>query len=276
MGAAIVAGMMPGTCALCRKTGVELLDSHLLPKWAYKRPRGGPASGNPNPNPVLVSDGCAVQTSRQITQYLLCDPCEQRFGKHENRVSQLCWQTDGTFPLREASPWTRQDDDGFALAEIDEATSESLGYFGLSVVWRADVMNQDVSLGEKYREVLRGYLNGETVLPANVQVSVVVFRPGTEVTSMDRVMGFPTSARGERFHRHAFIVSGLEFAVLAGSKLPEDSDEVCLIRGATKRIVMLRPEASALVDGVIKMGGSARPSRALDAWRKRRNSREEI
>jgi hypothetical protein len=82
---------MRGDCRLCLVKGVELRDSHIMPKFSYRRARAKGAGGDP----VHIRNGKAFQASAQITEYLLCAHCEQRIGDVETSVSRLLPLNDG-------------------------------------------------------------------------------------------------------------------------------------------------------------------------------------
>src|SRR2546428_12506068 len=65
-----------GQCKLCSETR-ELRDSHLLPRSLYKTLRAADA---PNPNPIFLTSTRAGQTSKQLTDYVLCGRCEGLFN----------------------------------------------------------------------------------------------------------------------------------------------------------------------------------------------------
>jgi len=73
--------IMPiGECRLCEKTR-ELRDSHLMPKALYKITRkAAEADKQPNSNPVVITPAVALQTTKQVSDYLLCDQCEDILG----------------------------------------------------------------------------------------------------------------------------------------------------------------------------------------------------
>jgi hypothetical protein len=255
---------MRGTCALCHAENVELQDSHLMPKWSYKR------AGQATSGLVNVEGGRAYQSSRQTKQYLLCKPCENRFGIREDCVSRLCWQTDGSLPILALLKRQPEDaDDPVEVVQIEAQNTESLAYFASSVIWRADAMKKGVQLGE-HGEPLRQYLNDEAPFPATVRVTLTVFKAGTVVTSMDRVLSFPSTDRVEFCDRHTFVVCGLHFDLYANGLLPEVSHYLCLVHATPKRVAVMFPEASGVAGGIFQFGGGARPSKKLAAWRKSR------
>src|SRR5688572_14352094 len=86
-------GQPIGKCRLCLTDNVELCDSHILPRFAYKRVRPDKGGG-----PVFFNGKTAVQTDAQVTEYLLCRGCEDRFMKVETRFAPLVYDK-GQFPL---------------------------------------------------------------------------------------------------------------------------------------------------------------------------------
>src|SRR5436190_24335520 len=84
------------TCRLCQKVRL-LCDSHLLPAATFKVLRANTLT---NPNPVMFDDESAYTTSKQLTDYLLCSECEERFHKHgEDWVLANCYRNDNSFRI---------------------------------------------------------------------------------------------------------------------------------------------------------------------------------
>jgi len=76
-----------------------LCNSHLIPASMYKTLR---APGKSNPNPTVFGDGYSYTTSKQVSDYLLCEECEQRFRSlGEDWVMANCFRDDKTFRIRE-------------------------------------------------------------------------------------------------------------------------------------------------------------------------------
>jgi hypothetical protein len=76
---------MDGDCGLCQAIGVELLDSHYVPRSLYKLIRD---PRFPNPHPVLIGGGASRISSRQASDYFLCADCEDRFSKRGEPQNQ--------------------------------------------------------------------------------------------------------------------------------------------------------------------------------------------
>jgi hypothetical protein len=264
---------MIGTCRLCLTPNVKLQDSHLIPSWAYKRMRGESGPGL-NPNPVKVTGGKAFQTSKQLTEYLLCASCESRFGQREDTVSRLCRQTDGTTPL--LSHVRRNPEQALKRVEIGELNAavdtEGVAFFAVSLVWRADVMKEGhlgsgVNLGERYRDEIRRYLSGQSSFPSHARVLLNILKLQGPITALSTAVTMPKSRRVGARHHHVFLIHGFEFTVLVGGSLPRNSHELCLIHSSTKRVFLTVPEMSGLVAGAMDMGVKAKASRSLSRRR---------
>lgn len=247
-----------GNCGLCRRATAALQDSHALPAWCYRRIRGDPAVGNPNP--FQVADETAVQTSRQLKQFFLCNDCEQRFGLHEDYVARISSQRDGSQPMLDhiTSP----------LASLDEVVSvrahdlnwEQLYQFGLSVTWRADVMLGAVDLGDEYREAARLYLSGSAAHPEGIHVVLLVHLQEPGRARLDRTFTVPGGHRLRACRVHRFLLCGLEFWTLVGKRQPSDLVDMCLLCAPEKWVALLPAWKSPTVEGVL--GTVARAKRA--------------
>src|SRR5262245_16715715 len=134
--------MATGRCALCLKSG-NLQDSHLMPKALYKYLRD---RIDTNPNPVVATPEKTFQTSKQVTDYLLCEECEDRFNKGGERwVVENCWRSNTAFPLQAALLATLPiftngpDFTAYSGATTPAVNVGKLAYFAASVMWRASV-----------------------------------------------------------------------------------------------------------------------------------------
>lgn len=177
--------METGICKLCLEHK-ELQDSHLMPRSLYKKARGSGAKGNQDP--VVMTKKGGKQSSHQITDYVLCRDCEQRFGNNgEDYVMRLVTKQNGDFPLLEMlsrAPPTRTGPDWnvHSFADTPNINREKIGYFAISVFWRASIHTWEqesgekthIDLGKKYNEEIRLYLFGKAPVPKNASLQVVV------------------------------------------------------------------------------------------------------
>jgi len=214
-----------GHCRLCLQNRL-LCDSHLMPRATYGLLR---SPNRTNPNPVHITNGKdRVISSRQIKDYLLCEECERRFHSNgEDYVMANCYRGKNKFKLREALlrhiPMTSKlGISVYKAADIPEMDVTRLIYFAASIFWRASahhwrIKNQiiNISLGP-YREELRRFLLGG----AFPDTACLSFR-------VSKLEGFlltirtPASITEQGFHRHSFLMLGLEFLLFAGKLMPQ-------------------------------------------------------
>lgn len=232
--------MPEGPCALCRNVR-ELRDSHYLPKAFYKRLRN---PGEKNPNPILVTDAGKVATSKQVTDYLLCGECEDRFNRNgEKWVIANCWQAEDNFPILSAllaagPAWSG--DAGFRVfvgRQIKGIDVDQLGYFGTSVFWRG-ATHQWSAIGKHlptrldfgpYTDELRLFLLGETEFPSNVVLSVSVNGSTKILPNEYAVLPF-LKARTPAQRQYKLLVPGLGFELFVGKAIPASVRRMCVVR----------------------------------------------
>jgi hypothetical protein len=219
-------------CLLMR----DLQISHLMPASLYKKTR---TPGAPNPNPTLITRSGQVQTSRQVKDALLCRDCEGLFSRNgENYVMKLVAQR-GAFPMLDmlrAVPATKTAAgfDWYDKTTVPAVDREKLGYFALSVFWRASVHSWErrseepisIDLGP-YEEELRRYLLGQTGFPANVVLHVVVC---TDALSQDLFYP-PSRGRKNDDTTYTFQVRGLNFLMTVGKRMPRSIRQSCSVTG---------------------------------------------
>ena len=208
-----------GTCRLCLAQKVPLRRSHILPKWTYKRSRD---PSDRNPNPVLIFDeGLAVQTSYQLTEHLLCDRCEKRFGKEEDKVSTEVYQVDGRSKLPSLlGEMVTCDDDGERWMLPGRLELRHLVYFCSSVIWRASVCTEinKCSLGAT-EEAFRAYLHGEVAFPANAEC-VLRFYDQPLDGDLANFAYTPLTDSRPSYKVHHFHVFGLQCELYVGDDIP--------------------------------------------------------
>jgi len=170
--------MKIGKCKLCLADGVELQDSHFLPKGVYKILRDDDAA---NPNPWIISDRKTAQISFQLKAHLFCRDCEQRLNRQgEKWVLSNCLKKDGSFPL--ASFLASRLPDIFSdtnptrvyfAAKIPEIDCPALAYFAASMFWRGSIhgWSEDGAIPVKlgpFQESFRQYLIGQEDFPVPI------------------------------------------------------------------------------------------------------------
>lgn len=226
-----------GQCALCRRNGEELQDSHFLPAGVYRVIRD---EREVNPDPLKFNDHGVFQNSAQVSDYLLCHKCEERLNKNGE-----CWFL--------ANYWRKKQ---FRLASLLEAevpevifprikiyhaariprfNNDALTYFPASMFWRASVhrwrmagkRNRGIELGP-YEEQVRKYLLGEAQFPQDCVLWVSV---PENITPMAGLSLTPYGGRKGGHHAYKLILLGVGFHLLVGRRLPAEYREMCFVRG---------------------------------------------
>jgi hypothetical protein len=215
---------MLGVCRFCRREA-ELKKSHTIPRWAFRRV----LSRGSEPQPVLVENGTRRYSGDQDYEHLLCDECEQRFGKWDNHASRLAVQPDGASPalgairlLGHPQPTVENEADGTALG-FDTAL------FAASVIWRAAVSSRgEVRLGP-YRDEFRAFLNGDMPYLEHARLMIQVIDPKGGPLAAE-IIGHPCTHSASGCREHQFTVPGLLFVFRVGSRVPLRYDRFCFMR----------------------------------------------
>ena len=231
--------MSVGICKLCLREK-ELQRSHLLPKALYKM-AGDLVAATP-----LIS----VATSRQILDYVLCKECEQRFNANgEGWVMRHVFLSNGRFPLLEKleqcpPEQCRESIKLYSAAKRGGIDTMSLGYFALSVLWRASVHDwtflgnktSSVPLGP-YEEVLRKYLLGVTPFPtkAVVKITACTDRPSQEGFSEPTTV---VMRRRQPYHSYGFLARGIHFWISLGGTIPLEVRQLCCVSSPERWIIV--------------------------------------
>lgn len=245
-----------GTCALCSQSK-ELLDSHIVSKWTYRRVLG--YEPNAAPAPVQVFDGKSVLTSKQVTQHLLCADCEQRLSTWENYASKVGLQADGAFPARDAVKVVATEGN-LKVAESGGLEVDMLTLFAVSVFWRADVAQIEpiVNLG-KARDPIRNYLLGRVGFPADSNLFVRLLVPPSGSPRIDRIVAFPATTSESGVERHDFTACGMSFTLYAGGEVP---GALYKFSFPQKRMVLLS-DGRALLESVAREVTASRAAGSL-------------
>jgi hypothetical protein len=220
-----------GDCRLCGAHG-ELEDSHIVSRAAYRRALLGPAGEAKQPHLVRVTKDASVPTGKQITEYLLCRGCEERFGGWERYAFPLVSQPDETFPWMAAlKPYQVS---VFDSSSVDTAT---LALFAMSLFWRLSVSKEfEPSLGQLEPDV-GAYLLGQAPFPAKALlfVSLLANLNGARPRVDRCFMTFAGSAE-DGYEVHRFVILGVDMRLFFGPRIPRDYDQLSFAR--TKRVVV--------------------------------------
>jgi hypothetical protein len=165
--------MRTGKCKLCLQEKVELRDSHLIPAGAYRLIRSSDGS-----SPIVMKSSVTIKKDEQVSDYVLCEPCEQRINKGgEEYVLAHCNNFAGGFRLSDIlnalQPLEVHGTTAvYAGSQSSEIDLDRLAYFGASVLWRGSAHSwrsgkdplRTPSLGS-YEEHFRKYLIGQGPFP---------------------------------------------------------------------------------------------------------------
>lgn len=250
---------MTGECGLCQQRA-ELRDSHFLPRALYRLARDSDPEANPNP--VVVTQRRAANSSRQIHDPFLCAECEERFSAGgESYVLGQIARPSGDFELRariRAAPEMARSA-RWAVHDVSSADiqRERYLYFAASVLWRAAARDwmfegqriPQVSLEAEYREMFRQYLLGREPFPARARLFVHVWTDDPiHFTTVA-----PVASRPEGTWRYKFCVPGVTFTCFVGDQALAHHDAGAL-NGLTGSCMWLTPfEADPLFRGFAEL-----------------------
>ena len=253
------------TCGLCQEQR-GLQDSHLLPASLYEIIRKHSGS------PVVIQDGTAVQTSRQWRARLLCADCEQILNQRgEDWVLRNCYRGKGVFRL--AALLREELTQGGPLAEgmygLRSTTAVALNrltHFAAGVFWRAAVRSWTLRrcgtpvrlrLGP-YEERLRRFLLGGSA-PQGVCFFVVLISRTTD----DTAALYPPEAtdRGDSYRHYQFLIPGLFFQVVLGSKIPRGLEMVSTHPGGCIHVANGSPWDEAMREVIVRSESRGRLGR---------------
>jgi len=243
-----------GKCALCLKDGKELQDSHFLPAGVYRVVRDETQG---NPEPIKFDDEAVVQDSKQVSDHLLCSPCEQLFNRHgEDWFLRNCWRRK-QFRLASileaataivAFPRIKV----FHAATLPKIDVHALTYFSVSMFWRASVhrwrmsgrTNKGIELGP-YEEEVRKYLIGESDFPQRCALWVSL---PDNITTIAQLSLTPYGGRKDTHHAYKLAVLGVGFHLFVGNKIPKENRDMCFVRGVGHPIL----KTDMLEEGILR------------------------
>ncbi len=258
-----------GRCRLCR--GVDYLcSSHLMPAALFRLLRSRTVTPR---DPLVISARSTFQTSRQVSEHLLCVDCEDRLRRGgENWVLRHCYRGGGRFLLREQVVRSRLLDDGpvgriYSSKSNPNIDSGALTFFAASIFWRAAahawqipgrMRGSLIDLGP-YQESLGKYLLGQEPFPGSAAMWVWISlydKPSRAVTT-------PDSSRICNCHAHTFDIPGIRFSLFVGRTLPQFVRLMCVAGGPDGPIVASYAPDDILATQVSQISQTTRLSKAL-------------
>jgi hypothetical protein len=252
MGIAVI-----GTCKLCQRPNQELQDSHLIPAGMYRRVRGDDPK---EPHPVIFSERGQRTSCEQITDYVFCSHCESRFAKGGEDYVLRRVQARDRFRLLEElqsipASLEKREWRGYAASDTPDIDRNKIGYFALSVFWRASVHTwrwKDgdpvrLDLGTANNEALRKYLLGEAGVPSTVALILVVC--SDSLTQRSFYMPTLSQKDGNFCWTYGFTACGLFINLHVSKRLPKNWVDSCLLR-SEEGWIWLRDCESKTLEGI--------------------------
>jgi hypothetical protein len=244
---------------LCLEEDVELLNSHIVPKWAYRRLIERDDDGR-KCDPVSISNGSSILTSSQIREYLLCGKCEKTLGRDEDYVARLAYQKDGRLGLLEMTTRLQLPNHKAGMT-VDRLDCGSVIRFAASVLWRAHVSSRpeckDLRLSNLQAEALHKFLRNEAPLPCRFCFAMVVLMDGEAGSSTWKSLIVPP-ATSANDGVHQFFVCGLLFTFST-----DHARLACLYCGAGRGILVARPGQVKFIRSVLDNVQTATPKGKL-------------
>lgn len=222
-----------GKCALCPADNVELIDSHVLPRWVYRR-----LHNLGHPGQLIATGGGKVgYSSKQDSKHLLCRACEDRFGEREQYVSGLVVQADDSFPALAMVTVESTVLPGVELAQPSGLDVDQLTYFACSVFWRADVAQSVpvVSLGGRGAAIGVYLLGGP--FPDDVFLEVRLLDPAA-ASFAARTASAPESHPSGTLHD--LVVLGIRFRLFTAPDLDTRTAAIALSLPHARTVIVDR------------------------------------
>lgn len=235
-----------GTCKLCLTERVRLVESHLMPAGFFRRL----LSEQKNPHPLLFTAKGSRSSSEQITDNVLCEQCEARFGTRGEDYALRMAATKNGFPLlKELLVNASRTDSEFQKSTIMDSPTvkrDHLVYFALSVFWRAAVhewpdshrtgRTAKLQLGDGNTEMLRRFLLGETAISPTMNLLLFVLTDRLSQATLN----MPTRTSREDFRwGYGFLACGYLFYLFLGKNLDPAARRTCLIH-SPERFIFIR------------------------------------
>lgn len=229
-----------GECRLCRKTRI-LHNSHFMPRSLYKLLRD---SARKNPNPIFMNKAKTGTTSKQVTDYVFCTECEDRFGKRESYMTSLLGH-GSRFPLENrmkiALPFKTHAKSAEYLADSLGVEADKIACFALSLLWRAAIhqwddpfggKSQEIDLGEA-KEPIRDYILDKGAFPVNVAVIVHVC---ADKLSREAIVFPCLGSDSETIFE--VLTAGIHFFVPIGASINPDRRAMCCMKSVMRSIFL--------------------------------------
>jgi hypothetical protein len=231
-----------GICKLCQENRA-LQNSHLMGAALYRMSQD--STDGKSRDPVIMTPGIIIRTSRQITDYVLCKQCEQRFNKCGETWAMAHVDNGKIFPLLDRLSLALPLERGRLVQSFSASAAgidtEKLAYFVLSVLWRSSVHVWKLLGGETtctslgaYQERIRKYLLGENDFPYDMIVMATVC---TDFASRN-FFSVPALVLENEIPKYSLMTRGLLSYVFVGTDLPSSLRRLCCVTSPQKPIFM--------------------------------------
>jgi hypothetical protein len=202
-----------------------------------------------------MSRKVSIQSDHQMKQPLLCSACERRFSElGENYVVPLL-SNDRSFPLLDklklAIPLYISQTNAAFVSPALGVLPEKLGYFGLSILWRAAVRpwrtfdgnTTSVCLDPTHLEVVRAYLAGEIAFPDS-KVAVIA-SIATDFLSQNLCL-VPARVTENPMIVYRLLTKGLEYRFVFGQDHPPELRAISCLGSGPGLIFLTDASANTL------------------------------
>jgi hypothetical protein len=212
-----------GTCKLCEVANVALQKSHYAPAALYPK----------NITLEQLNEHGVTKAVVEITDYLLCSDCEQRFSRlgESEVLGHIAGKiADKPNPLvLKLTPLTvlEEDDTLKSYCGTDASLNmDRFAYFALSMIWRGTHSWPKPGGGHTrllqlglYKEPIRAFLAKDGMpFPSEVAVIVIVC---TDKTSREAWL-LPAQTDDIWFHDVRFLALGVMFRITLGKSMPDE------------------------------------------------------
>jgi hypothetical protein len=154
----------------------------------------------------------------------------------------------------------------FSGSAMDVNTDE-LGYFALSVIWRAAVHEWDTPFGGKstvlnlgaVQEPIRKFLHGDAGFPSAVVVLATVCTDPNSV----RVFYMPAPTSGIPGTSFAMNMLGIHFTVFIGNDIPPLMRQMCCVK-STPRLIFQRDCSQKTLEAFSEIMVTSKPAKNIN------------
>jgi hypothetical protein len=228
-------------------------------------------------DPVIITPEIVLRTSRQVTAYLLCTGCEQRFSVHERAALALCFRGKNRFRLRDALAaippvWPGAEILAIPTAEEPDIDVTRLVYFAASVFWRSAAHTwrfgttpTTIDLGPYERQLRTWLLDEQQPFPEHMVIWISIgVRDPPLLTACTPFLFNKTD-----YYQYRFNIPGLIFDLFAGGQVPTVARRMCTMRSPERFVYITRLADQGMLAAMTQLCGSARPARNVDGERLR-------